>query len=111
MQIQVQRSQASAVVDRPAHAPKRQETPRGKPAGEAAPPREARMVSVDVLRGVDMFLIIGADDVVRALASNSHNRWMQMLGAQFEHVPWDGCHLYDLIFPVFLFTIGASMPF
>jgi predicted acyltransferase len=110
MLMQDQRGQANAKVDRRAHAPKRQVPPRASSAEEVAL-RGGRMVCVDVLRGFDMFLIIGADDVVRALASNSHNRWMQMLGAQFEHVPWDGCHLYDLIFPVFLFAIGVSMPF
>jgi hypothetical protein len=68
MQMQDQTGQANAVVDMPVHAPKRHGTRRAGPAGEVAPLRDARMVSVDVLRGVDMFLIIGADDVVRALA-------------------------------------------
>src|SRR6185312_4442636 len=76
-----------------------------------AAPRSSRMMCIDAMRGCDMFWIIGADDVVRALANNSHNRFMQMLGGQFDHVVWDGCHFYDLIFPVFLFIIGVSMPF
>jgi len=110
MQMQDQRGQASAVVERPAPARVGHAMPRSISPQEIAQPK-GRMVCVDALRGFDMFLIIGADDVVRALASNSHNRWMQMLGNQFEHVPWDGCHLYDLIFPVFLFAIGVSIPF
>lgn len=76
-----------------------------------AAPRSSRMMCIDAMRGFDMFWIIGADDVVRALTNNSHNHFMQMLGGQFDHVVWDGCHFYDLIFPVFLFIIGVSMPF
>jgi len=74
-------------------------------------PKSERMMCVDAMRGFDMFWIVGADDVVRALAANSHNRFMQALGMQFEHVDWAGCHFYDLIFPIFLFIIGLSMPF
>ncbi len=100
---------ANAVLD--GASPAIEEVAPGLRATEAPAPPAARMVSIDALRGFDMFLIIGADDVIRSLAANSHNRFMQMLGAQFDHVPWAGCHLYDLIFPVFLFVIGASMPF
>lgn len=98
----------NTVLDRPLVAKEEQAAPECA-KGELLPP-SARMVSVDALRGFDMFLIIGADHVIRSLAANSHNRLMQMLGNQFEHVTWAGCHLYDLIFPVFLFVIGVSMP-
>ncbi|HKR27105.1 MAG TPA: DUF5009 domain-containing protein [Acidobacteriaceae bacterium] len=108
MSMQNQRVHASAVLDRP--SPAKEAAVEVRAAGEVSAPA-ARMVSVDALRGFDMFLIIGADHVVRALAANSHNRFLQMLGGQFEHVAWDGCHLYDLIFPVFLFVIGVSIPF
>jgi predicted acyltransferase len=100
---------ANAALERLTQAKEEQAAPETSTTRRPSPP-SARMVSVDVLRGLDMFLIIGADDVVRALAANSHNRFMQMLGGQFEHVAWDGCHVYDLIFPVFLFVIGVSIP-
>lgn len=100
---------ANAALERLTQAKEEQAAPETRTTRRPSPP-SARMVSVDVLRGIDMFLIIGADDVVRALAANSHNRFMQMLGGQFEHVAWDGCHVYDLIFPVFLFVIGVSIP-
>jgi predicted acyltransferase len=29
---------------------------------------------------------------------------------QLEHVEWQGFHFYDLIFPLFLFLIGVSIP-
>lgn len=101
---------ANAVLDRLPPAKKEEAAPGTSAARQSSAPG-TRMLSVDALRGFDMFLIIGADDVIRALAANSHNRFMQMLGDQFQHVAWDGCHVYDLIFPVFLFVIGVSMPF
>jgi predicted acyltransferase len=58
-----------------------------------------------------MVWIMGADQVIRALAANSQNPVLRALGDQFEHVPWDGFHFYDGIFPVFLFLIGCSIPF
>lgn len=58
-----------------------------------------------------MFRIIGADRVIRALAEKSDNRVLPFLNEQFDHVEWEGCHFYDLIFPLFLFTIGVSIPY
>jgi predicted acyltransferase len=29
---------------------------------------------------------------------------------QFEHVPWQGLHFYDLIWPLFMFIMGAAIP-
>lgn len=110
MPMQDQRVHANAVLDGFPQAPEDRASPLGSPQRERSQ-ASGRMVSVDALRGFDMFLIIGADEVIRSLAANSHNRVMTMLGTQFEHVPWDGCHVYDLIFPVFLFVIGVSMPF
>lgn len=109
MSMQSDGVHANAVLDRLPQAKEGQAAP-GASARRSSP-SSVRMVSIDALRGFDMFLIIGADDVIRALAANSHNRFMQMLGEQFEHVAWDGCHLYDLIFPIFLFVIGVSIPF
>jgi predicted acyltransferase len=31
------------------------------------------------------------------------------LGTQFSHVPWEGLHLYDVIFPLFIFLTGVSI--
>lgn len=70
-----------------------------------------RLVSLDALRGWDMFWIIGADRVIRALAEKSDNPVLLFLNTQFQHVDWEGCHFYDLIFPLFLFLIGVSIPY
>jgi predicted acyltransferase len=76
-----------------------------------APAPSQRLVSLDALRGWDMFWIIGADKVIYALAENSHNRSLLFLNSQFQHVDWEGFHFYDFIFPLFLFMIGVSIPY
>ena len=35
----------------------------------------------------------------------------QVIGYQFEHVPWVGCALWDLIQPSFMFMVGVSMAY
>ena len=69
-----------------------------------------RLTSIDALRGFDMFWIMGAEDIVHALA-----KWWgptaHAIDEQFEHCDWEGFRFYDLIFPLFLFTIGVVIPF
>ena len=85
------------------------------PAAAASSPVEpspaGRLVSVDALRGFDMFWIIGAGAVVRALDKLSGNPATRFLSTQLQHVRWEGFRFYDLIFPLFLFIIGVSMVF
>jgi predicted acyltransferase len=73
-------------------------------------PRE-RIVSLDALRGFDMFLIVGGRELIVALANAFDVGALQWMSAQTEHVEWDGFLLWDLIFPLFLFLAGVSMPF
>ena len=68
-----------------------------------------RLVSVDALRGFDMFWIIGADALVQALNRLSHTSFTGFLATQMEHEDWAGFHFYDLIFPLFLFIVGVSI--
>jgi predicted acyltransferase len=74
------------------------------------PPRE-RLLSVDALRGFDMFWIVGGDALARAVARWVDGRAGRVLGRQMEHVPWEGFRFYDLIFPLFLFLVGVVLPF
>jgi len=76
-------------------------TPDSKPAGQ-------RLVSVDALRGFDMFWIIGADALVQALNQISPTSFTRFLAGQMDHVDWVGFRFYDLIFPLFLFIVGVS---
>jgi predicted acyltransferase len=73
--------------------------------------RPDRLTSIDALRGFDMFWIVGGDDIARALAKWWGTPRSQTLAEQFEHVAWEGFRFYDLIFPLFLFTVGVVLPF
>ena len=70
-----------------------------------------RLVSLDALRGFDMFWIIGGDVLAHSLARVSHSGFIEWLDIQTEHVAWNGFHFYDMIFPLFLFIAGVSFPF
>jgi predicted acyltransferase len=68
-------------------------------------------MSLDALRGFDMFWITGGATIFRAFTARSENGLLRALRLQFEHVQWEGFRFYDLIFPLFLFMIGVAIPF
>jgi predicted acyltransferase len=77
---------------------------------EGSPPSQ-RLMSVDALRGFDMFWIVGADSLVVALHRMTQTRPTTFLAEQLEHADWEGFHFYDLIFPLFVFIMGVSVVF
>ena len=70
-----------------------------------------RLESLDALRGFDMFWIMGADNLVMAIAAASGGSFWQEAAVQMEHPAWNGFHFYDLIFPLFLFIAGVATPY
>jgi predicted acyltransferase len=72
---------------------------------------QKRLASIDALRGFDMFWIAGGERIIHALYKVWPGAVTRVLDVQFEHVPWNGFHFYDLIFPLFLFVVGAVLPF
>src|SRR5882724_2202641 len=76
-----------------------------------APIVRQRLMSVDALRGFDMFWILGADSLVAALHRMSQTGPTRVLANQLEHAEWEGFHFYDLIFPLFIFLVGVSLVF
>jgi predicted acyltransferase len=89
------------------------ETARREPAGEAVPSsplRMERLVSLDALRGFDMFWIIGGTAILQGLGKLIQRPFFDQFLEQFEHVPWRGLHFYDLIWPLFMFIMGAAIP-
>ena len=70
-----------------------------------------RLTSIDALRGFDMFWIVGGDEVAKVLARWWGTPQSKAFSEQFEHVSWEGFRFYDLIFPLFLFTVGVVLPF
>jgi predicted acyltransferase len=81
------------------------------PTEEPARSPAGRLVSLDAFRGFDMFWIIGGDLVVRSLPKIHRSTLTEGLAAQMEHCDWAGFHFYDLIFPMFVFIVGASIVF
>lgn len=72
---------------------------------------KGRLVSIDALRGFDMFWIIGGGAVFSSLHKVFDNPITAFTANQFEHVGWQGFNFEDLIFPLFLFVVGAVLPF
>ena len=74
-----------------------------------------RIASIDALRGLNMFWIMGFDGAMVALAQMSEGKGplvhavSGLLAAQFQHIAWEGLRFYDLIFPLFVFLTGVSI--
>lgn len=60
-----------------------------------------RFQSLDVLRGLTVALMI---------VVNNPGSWSRIF-PPLRHAAWDGCTPTDLVFPFFLFCVGASMAF
>ena len=70
-----------------------------------------RLVSLDALRGFDMFWIMGGAAVFQAAAEVTGWNWLSSLCTHMEHPVWHGFEMWDLIFPLFLFIAGVATPF
>lgn len=85
------------------------------PAPSTPQPRDQtsspRLLSLDALRGFDMFWIVGGEEVVHALYQAWPNGATRLLHDQMDHKDWQGVAFYDLIFPLFVFIVGVSLVF
>ncbi|MFC4232482.1 acyltransferase family protein [Parasediminibacterium paludis] len=94
-----------------------------------------RLLSLDALRGFDMFWIISGEGIFHGLANvvkdkyhltqSTVNWQIATAGAplniwealvvgisnQLHHSVWNGFTCYDMIFPLFIFIAGVSMPY
>ncbi|MEJ8844910.1 DUF5009 domain-containing protein [Lacibacter sp. H375] len=93
-----------------------------------------RLLSLDALRGFDMFWIVSGEGIIHGFANavkQTHGlqqdavSWQMQatdeLGFfeklavhasnQLHHTVWNDFTFYDLIFPLFIFIAGISMPF
>ena len=70
-----------------------------------------RLYSLDALRGFDMFWIMGAEDIFHTLNKATGSPFWAAIANQLTHPDWNGFHLYDLIFPLFLFIAGVATPY
>ena len=70
-----------------------------------------RVVSIDALRGFDMFFIMGLAGLITSICALFPDGDKSWLATQMTHVTWDGLRHHDTIFPLFLFITGLSFPF
>lgn len=93
-----------------------------------------RLLSLDALRGFDMFWIVSGEGIFHGLAAAVKNKYSLVqdkvswqiaatdqlsffehllvgISNQLHHTVWNGFTFYDLIFPLFIFIAGISMPF
>lgn len=95
---------------------------------------QRRLHSLDALRGFDMFWIISGEGIFHGIASvikqkyslqqssidwqikitndvTPIERFFITISNQLHHTVWNGFTFYDVIFPLFIFIAGVSMPF
>lgn len=70
--------------------------------------KRERLYSLDLLRGLDMFLLVVVGPFFAAL-DKTVGLPKSVMG-QFHH-NWGGFTLWDLIMPLFIFMCGAAVPF
>lgn len=71
--------------------------------------KSKRLLSIDALRGFDMFWIMGAEGIFAALFMVTGWSAFHLLAEQMLHTTWHGITVYDLIFPLFIFLSGVSI--
>ena len=72
-----------------------------------------RLLSLDVFRGLTMFLLIAEFTHIFSLLVDPafEGTVVAAIGRQFHHHPWNGLRFWDLIQPFFMFIVGVAMPF
>src|SRR5574337_162704 len=97
-------------------------------------PVQGRLQSLDALRGFDMFWIVCGEGIFHGIASVIKQKYSLQqstvdwqirmtkdvtpierifvtISNQLHHTVWNGFTFYDMIFPLFIFIAGVSMPF
>lgn len=70
-----------------------------------------RLRSLDALRGFDMIMLLGGMYVLVAAAkAMGLDGVATVLEQQSDHPYWNGFTAWDLVFPLFLFLAGVSLP-
>ncbi|PSS68534.1 transmembrane glucosamine N-acetyltransferase NagX [Shewanella algae] len=68
-----------------------------------------RLMSLDALRGFDMFWILGGEALFAALLLLTTWSGWRWFDGQMHHSSWHGFTFYDLIFPLFIFLSGVAL--
>ena len=71
-----------------------------------------RLLSLDVLRGLDLFMLVALQPVLRAVLIELDCAVLNdTLLYQFDHAEWEGLRIWDIVMPLFLFMSGVTMPY
>ena len=73
--------------------------------------KKERLASLDILRGLDLFFLVGLERVMYPLSSAINTDGFRAFMWNFTHVDWQGFSPWDLVMPLFLFMSGVSIPF
>jgi predicted acyltransferase len=70
-----------------------------------------RLYSLDALRGLDMFILVGGASLIVSLVQVTGIDAEPLRVNLKEHVDWVGFRIHDLIFPLFMFVSGVAIPY
>lgn len=70
-----------------------------------------RLESLDILRGFDLFLLVGLEALVHALSHALGHGWFSPVARCFTHADWIGFTPWDIVMPLFMFMAGVTIPF
>jgi predicted acyltransferase len=73
-------------------------------------PLPQRLLSLDFMRGLIMVLLaLESAGLYQCLNDHAQGSALQALTIQFDHHPWHGLHLWDLVQPGFMFMAGTAL--
>ena len=70
-----------------------------------------RLESLDILRGFDLFFLVGLETVIHQLSHAVNTPEFHSFMWCFTHVDWEGFSPWDLVMPLFMFMSGITIPF
>jgi predicted acyltransferase len=75
------------------------------------PQSNPRVLSLDVMRGLIMIFLGGESCLLYASLRDLHPSgvYLEIIDMLFEHHPWHGLHVWDLIQPAFMLMAGSAL--
>lgn len=70
-----------------------------------------RLESLDILRGLDLFLLTCLGPIIYTFLKTGDYSFYEPVHRQISHVAWQGYVLWDQIMPLFMFMSGVTIPF
>ena len=73
--------------------------------------QKERLNSLDILRGFDLFLLVGIQPILWRLCQNPKTNIGEILKTQLDHAVWQGFNCWDVVMPLYLFMSGITIFF